>query len=81
MVHDPMADPEEALAYYNVTLSPWEDLKDLGALILAVPHAWYNDKTLEALTEKLNSKGCLIDVKSMLNIEEIEKKGIRFWRL
>ncbi len=81
LVHDPLADPVQALAYYNVNLSPWEDLKDLGALILAVPHAWYKDQPLDALTGKLNPKGCLIDVKSILDVDEVEKNGVRFWRL
>ena len=81
IVHDPMADPLEAQHYYNVKLSPWEALDDLGALILAVPHAWYREQALDAFTQKLNSKGCLIDVKSMLDVNEVEKTGIRFWRL
>ena len=81
MVHDPLADPEEALTYYNVKLCPWEDLKNLGALILAVPHAWYKDQPLDDLTGKLNPKGCLIDVKSILDVDEVEKNGVTFWRL
>ncbi|PIE61659.1 MAG: GDP-mannose dehydrogenase [Desulfobacterales bacterium] len=81
LVHDPMADPEEALKYYGVTLHPWGDLEDLGALILAVPHAWYKEQSLETFTKKLSEKGCLIDVKSMLDVDEVEKSGVQFWRL
>lgn len=81
LVHDPMADPEEASDYYQVELISWEELKDLGALILAVPHTYYKDQPVEAFTEKLSSKGCLIDVKSMLDINEVRKTGVRFWRL
>lgn len=81
LVHDPMAAPSEAQQYYNVKLSPWEDLQDLGALILAVPHAWYKEQSLDSFKNKLNSKGCLIDVKSMLDINEVKKDGVKFWRL
>lgn len=81
LVHDPMAAPEEAKAYYNVELQPWEDITDLGALILAVPHGWYRNKPLNAFTEKLNSMGGLIDVKSMLDIDQVKQTGIPFWRL
>ncbi|WDP84469.1 MAG: nucleotide sugar dehydrogenase [Desulfobacter sp.] len=81
IVHDPMADSGEAEAYYGVNLSPWEELKDLGALILAVPHAWYKDQPLDSLTQKLVPKGCLIDVKSVLDLKAVEKTGVTFWRL
>nr|WP_321399848.1 nucleotide sugar dehydrogenase [uncultured Desulfobacter sp.] len=81
LVHDPMADPEEADKYYNVQLKQWKQLDDLGALIIAVPHAWYRTQPLTCLTEKLNSKGGLIDVKSILNVDDVKLAGIPFWRL
>ena len=81
LVHDPMADPEEANAYYNVELTPWEELTDLNALIIAVPHGWYRNKPLNSLTSKLNAMGGLIDVKSMLDPDQVKQAGIPFWRL
>jgi UDP-N-acetyl-D-galactosamine dehydrogenase len=81
LVHDPMADPKEAKAYYNVELKPWEELTDLGALILAVPHDWYRNKPLNSFTSKLNAMGGLIDVKSMLDPDQVKQAGIPFWRL
>lgn len=81
LVHDPMADPEEASRHYNIELKPWEDLKDLGALIIAVSHAWYKKQPLTAITGKLDPKGCLIDVKSMLDTNKVNQTNIPFWRL
>ena len=81
LVHDPMADPKEAREYYNVELKPWEALTDLGALIVAVPHGWYRNKSLNSFTDKLNSMGGLIDVKSMLDLDQVKEAGIPFWRL
>ncbi|MCG8686127.1 MAG: nucleotide sugar dehydrogenase [Desulfobacterales bacterium] len=81
LVHDPSADPMEAREYYGVTLSDWEDLTDLSAIILAVPHAWYKEKPAVEFSNRLEKGGCLVDVKSMLDQSEIEQTGIRFWRL
>ncbi|MBU0972553.1 MAG: nucleotide sugar dehydrogenase [Proteobacteria bacterium] len=81
MVHDPMADPLEAKKYYGVDLCDWEDLKDLGALILAVPHAGYRQMEIRAFVEKLAENGCLIDVKSMLDADGVKETGVLFWRL
>lgn len=81
MVHDPMADADEAKLYYGVDLCAWEDLADLGGLILAVPHAQYREMPVTAFTEKLNEKGCLVDVKSMLDVDAVGASGVRFWRL
>ena len=81
LVHDPMADAAEAHAYYGVTLRPWEEMTDLGALIIAVPHRKYRDMPVSDFTECLNEKGCLIDVKSMLDPATVNKTGINFWRL
>lgn len=81
LVHDPLADAGEAKVHLGVRLRPWEDLTDLGALIVAVPHDWYREQPMEAFTGKLLPKGCLVDVKSMLDINRVEKTGVRFWRL
>ncbi len=81
LVHDPMADREEALEYYDIQLCSWDDLKDLGALIIAVPHARYKEIKIDEFMEKLGENGCLIDVKSMLDPAEVSRKDIQFWRL
>lgn len=81
LVHDPMADPAEAKEYYGVTLSPWEDLSDLAALILAVPHAWYKEKGAQEFAGRLSKSGCLVDVKAMLDPDDAQSTGAGFWRL
>src|ERR1035437_588372 len=37
-VHDPYADPEEALAEYGVNLLAWADLPSADAIVAAVSH-------------------------------------------
>jgi UDP-N-acetyl-D-galactosamine dehydrogenase len=81
LVHEPMADPKEAMAYYNVKLCSWEELQNLGALIIAVPHKEYREKTLPEFTQTLEADGCLIDVKCMIDINEVKRSDVNFWRL
>ena len=49
LVHDPLADPEEAKAYYNVDLKTLDDLKGVDALVVAVSHQPYRDMGLAQL--------------------------------
>jgi len=81
LVHDAISDPKDALAYYDVNLCIWEDLKDLSALILAVPHKAYLKKTISEFKSMLAPGGCLIDVKSVFDLEEVKESGVNFWRL
>jgi UDP-N-acetyl-D-galactosamine dehydrogenase len=81
LVHDPLADKEEARLHYGVTLHPWEELNGLGALILAVSHAEYKKKPLKEFVDTLGPGGCLIDVKCILDPAAVRAHGIPFWRL
>ncbi len=47
MVHDPLADPEEARAEYGIALAPLELFHALDAVVLAVPHASYREAFAE----------------------------------
>ncbi len=81
MVHDPRVDPADARRIYGLTLCPWQELRDLGALILAVPHREILARSVSELVATLSPQGCLIDVKSVLPREEVEAAGVNFWRL
>ena len=76
-----MADPEEAKKYYGVDLCSWEALTNLGAIILAVPHGAYREKSVADLVSTLGQGGCLIDVKSVLDTDAVNETGVPFWRL
>ncbi len=81
IVHDPLADNREAADYFGVSLVDFSAFQDLGGLIVAVPHDDYKSLEIEQLAATLQRGGCLIDVKSMLDISEVEKVGCLFWRL
>ncbi len=81
LVHDPMADSGEAMEYYNIELCPWEAIKDLDALIMAVPHNQYKNISVSEFVAKLNPRGWLVDVKSILDKQAVEQLKVNFWRV
>ncbi len=81
LVHDPQADPDEAKRFFGVSLYPWDELTGLGAIIIAVGHKEYRKKEFREFADRLSPKGCLVDVKSILDPYEASKSGILFWRL
>lgn len=81
LVHDAICDSKEALSYYDIKLCKWEDLKNLSALILAVPHRAYLEKKLTEFKSMMIPGGCLIDVKSVFDPQQAQELEINFWRL
>lgn len=81
LAHDPRADGEESRRNLGVSSCRWEDLNELGALVLAVPHREYLAMDVPEIVKLLAPEGCLIDVKSALDPEAVASTGVRFWRL
>lgn len=68
LIHDPEADPAEAMREYGQELLPLDALKDLDALILAVPHEEFKALGVDALKAMFSGKPVtLIDIKSFWN--------------
>lgn len=82
LVHDPLADAEEAKQEYGLALSTFEGLKDLDVLILAVAHREYLNLPQKNVIQMLkpNSK-IIVDVKSTLDKDAYEVLGVKIWRL
>ena len=82
LVHDPIADSEEAVAEYGIHLQQWEDLKNVDGLIVAVAHRAYAEMSLQELLKPLRNQqeGVLIDVKSLLDRAKISP-SLKYWRL
>lgn len=82
---DPQADKNGYEREYGNTLSDMEDAKNADCIILAVAHKEFKAMTLADIDQMFvkgnNSEKVLIDVKSILNKEEVEKSGYRYWRL
>ncbi len=80
-VHDPAADAVEVLHEYDLRLRSWEDLPAGDALILAVSHRQFLNLPASTYMEKVVRRGCIIDVKSVLDPAPFRKEGLRVWRL
>jgi UDP-N-acetyl-D-galactosamine dehydrogenase len=82
LVHDPIAETEEALAEYGIHLVEWTKMKDLDGLIVAVPHKNFSQLKLMDLLNPLRSQkqAVVIDVKGILNPDDIPAQ-IKYWRL
>jgi UDP-N-acetyl-D-galactosamine dehydrogenase len=80
--HDPIADPAEATREYGLTLCEWRELPVADAVVAAVSHHAYLERTpLAAILEKLSPGGVFADVKSAYSRETISSAGFRLWRL
>ena len=79
-VHDPLGDPREALAEHGVRLCDFDDIRDLDALILAVPHRDYLEMPRRELLSRVRDTGAVIDVKSVLSPAELSP-GQHYWSL
>ena len=80
-VHDPLAEPEEALHEYGVELLPWDDLPKADAMVVAVAHQEYLNRPLKELIAKVGERGCFIDVKAKFDKNELQAAGLCVWRL
>ena len=80
-LHDPVADPEEAKHEYGLTLTPWDELPQADAIILAVAHNEYAQTDLKRMLSKVIQGGSFIDVKGKFDRAALEAEGLRVWRL
>lgn len=94
LVHDPQADKKEVLNEYGIELKRLEDIKDVDAVILAVPHDEYKKLTLEYISslynnnyshingnESIEDRKVLVDVKGIFDRNNAEKMDYLYWRL
>jgi len=79
-VHDPLADPAEVQHEYGLNLAPFDHLQPASAVVVAVAHRQYRNMSVPDIKALMNGS-VLVDVKGMLNPEEMATLGIRFWRL
>lgn len=80
LVHDPLADPHHTKEEYGISLTNWEELKDLDGLILAVGHKQFLSLGAEAIGRKLRPNGVFVDVKSIFDSTALPA-GISYWSL
>jgi UDP-N-acetyl-D-galactosamine dehydrogenase len=81
LVHDSMADPQEAQAYYDTSLCTLGDLTELDAIVLCVSHNEYKQLSLADYQKMLNPGAVIMDVKASVNVAEFKQAGMNLWRL
>ncbi|MCW6676332.1 nucleotide sugar dehydrogenase [Aerococcaceae bacterium NML160702] len=86
VVVDPWASPEDALDEYGVHLSTLEQAREADCLVFAVGHREFKQMTLPEIDsffrqELPTEERIIIDVKSILNKQEVEAAGYKLWRL
>jgi UDP-N-acetyl-D-galactosamine dehydrogenase len=80
-VHDPLADAGEAMHEYGVTLTSWEHLPRVNAMVAAVAHREYMERPVEEFVAKLSPGGLLVDVKCRHDAAAFRARGMQVWRL
>jgi len=81
-VSDPLADPEEALSYFDIRLQPLEKIKKMDAVILAVSHQVYRDSGLAGIAGLCaDGSALIVDVKGCFSPDEANKLGVSYLRL
>ena len=80
-VYDPLAENDEAMHEYGVTLTPWDKLPRANAIVAAVAHKALTERPAKDYATKLSPKGIYIDVKCKANAAALNEHGIQVWRL
>lgn len=82
LVHDPIAEPKEAVEEYGIHLQQWNDLNNVDGLVIAVAHRAYAEMGLQELLKPLRNQqdGVVIDVKCLLDRAKLSS-SLKYWRL
>ena len=81
-VHDPIADPKQALCEYGLTLTNWDQLPhNVDAMVAAVSHKYYTNQPVDNLLGPLKTGGVFIDIKCSYSPEAVKAVGANLWRL
>ncbi len=80
-VCDPVADAVHARHEYGIELTPWDKLAQASAVVAAVPHREFLQKSHDQIVGLMVRNGCFIDVKSRFDADHLRQSGISVWRL
>ncbi|WP_215147089.1 nucleotide sugar dehydrogenase [Exiguobacterium sp. s91] len=80
---DHYASKEEAKSVYNIDLTTIDKVENADCIIFAVAHDEYKLMDINEINKmyKKNNSKVLIDVKSIFNVDDLEKNNIESWRL
>jgi len=82
LVHDPLADSQEAKQYYGLDLVSMEALAGVDAVVVAVMHKAYAQMGLEGIAGLCtNGYPIVMDVKSAFDPVQAQNLNITYWQL
>ncbi|OIP29944.1 MAG: hypothetical protein AUK47_26375 [Deltaproteobacteria bacterium CG2_30_63_29] len=80
IVHDPIVNADALRAQRGIVLATWDDLTDLDAVVLAVPHRQYLERGVGFLIQALRRAGVLFDVKAVFEPHTVPEP-LTYWSL
>ncbi len=81
VVHDAMADTQEAVKYYGVELSDLSSFKDCDLVVAAVAHRAYRSMSASDFRVMVKDSGVFFDIKGILPRAELNEFGIKVNRI
>ncbi len=81
IVHDPVAESKEAEHEYGVSLTDWDAIPKVEAIVAAVSHKEFAARPLSDYVGKLKAGGVLADIKYQFDAAALEAQGVSVWRL
>ncbi|KKB45026.1 nucleotide sugar dehydrogenase [Bacillus thermotolerans] len=85
VIVDPQADAETAKREYGIELVDMKEAEDADCVVFAVAHNEFKSLSIKDIDNLFkncnNEQKVLIDVKSILNKNDIEELGYQYWRL
>jgi len=80
-IHDPVADPAEAMHEHGLILTSWDELPRADAIVSAVAHTALRERSVDELAAKLVPNGVYVDVKGQVDAAALRSRGVKVWRL
>ncbi|WP_144395459.1 nucleotide sugar dehydrogenase [Pleionea sediminis] len=81
VVHDPMADAEEAKEEYGVTLAADKDLEGFDLIFVAVAHSQYNSLSMNDFEKVLKPNAHIVDIKGILDRDAFAQSSFNLSRI
>jgi len=80
-ITDQYANKQEAKKLFDIDLHPLEKIKNMDAIIIAVPHNDYKNILPNHWAKMLKKNGVIIDIKSIFDNTYFSNLDISYWRL
>jgi UDP-N-acetyl-D-galactosamine dehydrogenase len=82
ILNDPVANPKDVFNEYGLELGSDQEIRDMDAIILAVPHRQFSLEKIGGIAARTGTKNChFFDLKSSLPKNELENFGFQVFRL